>query len=411
MKSPASVLLLVIAFARVSDPEPRIPYFSRVRDVSIAASGQQNYVIIDADVWQHARADLADLRLYDGPTQVPYALLAQRATTSSQPAEARIFNLVRTGDHTEFDLDTAAVPEYNRIHLTLDRKNFFVTASVTGRDTLRSPGLAAWPTPAKLFDFSRENLGSNFTIALPTWRFRYVHVRLSPGIVPDEVKRATVDQVQEKKSLWTEVGACRVTDQQKRVTMITCDLPPKVAVQRIRFEVSPVPVNFRRNLSIANPQGVQLAAGEICRIRMNRDGTAVASQSLAVDVFGETPQRLMVTVDNGDDPPLTFSAIQAESIETRLYFDPRGRANLKLYYGDEKLGPPVYDYAKFFRDDRSAVDAKLGSDRVNPQYTGRSDDRPWSERHKALLWSVMVMAVVLLTALAVRGLQGEGGKI
>ena len=411
MKSPASVLLLVIAFAMVSDPEPRIPYFSRVRDVSIAAPDRQNYVIIDPDAWQHARPDLADLRLYDGPNQVPYELMAQRAATSSQPAEARIFNLVRSGDHTEFDLDTAAVPEYNRIHLTLDRKNFLVTASVTGRDTLQGRRFAAWPTPAKLFDFSRENLGSNFTIALPTWRFRYVHVRLSAGIVPDEVKRATVDQIQEKKSLWTGVGVCRVTDQQKRVTLITCDLPSKVPVQRIRFDVSPAPVNFRREVSIANLQGVQLAAGEICRIRMNRAGTAVTSDSLAVNLSDATPERLMVTIDNGDDPPLGFSAIQPQSLERRLYFDPQGRANLKLYYGDEKLGPPVYDYAKFFREDQGAVEAKLGGDMVNAAYSGRPDDRPWSERHKALLWSVMILAIALLTALAVRGLQGEGGKI
>jgi hypothetical protein len=132
--------------------------------------------------------------------------------------------------------------------------------------------------------------------------------------------------------------------------------------------------------------------------------------NLAVNLFGDTAQRLTITIDNGDDPPLAFDAVQAQSPQRRLYFDPPGTATLRLYYGDKELGPPVYDYAKFFREDAGAVEAKLGPDAVNPAYAGRPDARPWSERHKALLWLVMIAAVAVLTALAVRGLESEGGR-
>ena len=37
--------------------------------------------------------------------------------------------------------------------------------------------------------------------------------------------------------------------------------------------------------------------------------------------------------------------------------------------------------------------------------TGRPDDRPWSERHKAVLWLAMLLAVIVLSALAIRGLE------
>jgi hypothetical protein len=410
MKSLAPALLCALAFAAVSDPEPSIPYFTRMRDITIATTDRQNYLVVDSDVWAHARPDLADPRLYDGTNQVPYELKTELAGTSSQEAEAKILNLGRRGDHTEFDLDVAPVTEYNRIRLVLDRKDFLVTASAEGHDTLVGGAEAPWPSPSTLFDFSRENLGSNSTITLPTWSFRYVHVRLSPGILPAEVKRATVAHLEERTALWTDAGTCRVIDQQKRSTLISCDVPSATPIDRIQFDVPAGRVNFRRAVSNADEKGVQFAAGSISRIRMNRGGTTVDSEDLAVSVFGHHAGNFTITIDNGDDSPLTFTAIRPQSLQRRLYFEPRGKANLKLYYGDEKLAAPVYDYAKFFREDAGAAQAQLGTDTQNPAFTGRADDRPWSERHKSVLWLAMLVAVAVLTLLAVRGLRNEPGS-
>jgi len=90
-----------------------------------------------------------------------------------------------------------------------------------------------------------------------------------------------------------------------------------------------------------------------------------------------------------------------------VYFEPQGRTKLKLYYGDQKLTGPDYDYAKFFREDPNASPAQLSAESANPEYSGRPDDRPWSERHPAVLWAAMVAAVVLLGWLALRGLRSE----
>ena len=43
----------------------------------------------------------------------------------------------------------------------------------------------------------------------------------------------------------------------------------------------------------------------------------------------------------------------------------------------------------------------------NEAYRGRPDDRPWSERHNAVLWLAMILAVAVLAALAIRGLRAE----
>jgi hypothetical protein len=58
-----------------------------------------------------------------------------------------------------------------------------------------------------------------------------------------------------------------------------------------------------------------------------------------------------------------------------------------------------------FQLDNTVAAATLGPETVNTAYTGRPDDRPWSERHPALLWGAIVAAVLVLGALALRSLK------
>jgi hypothetical protein len=408
MKTLAAIVCL-LSFGPGGVPEPGIAYFARVREVAIAAPDRQSYVVLDPSIWANAREDLADLRLYDRSSQVPYRLVAQVAASSSEEVEARLFNLARRGDDTEFDLDVSPVTDYNRIRLVLDRKDFLVTARVEGRDVLVGGPRVVWPSPSTLFDFSRENLGSNSTINLPTWSFRYVHVHLSPGILPSQVQRATVAHLEEKRARWTGAGSCLPTGQQQqpRSTVIHCDLPPRMPLDHIRFDVPASEINFRRIVKVADDQGQHLAEGTISRIRMKRGGTVAQTEDLMVSVWGARHARLVITIENGDDPPLKLEAIQPEALERRMYFDPKGAPALKLYYGDDKLAAPVYDYARFFHEEPGAVRAQLGPDLQNSAYTGRPDDRPWSERHDWILWAAMLLAVAALAILAVRGLRSE----
>ncbi len=115
-------------------------------------------------------------------------------------------------------------------------------------------------------------------------------------------------------------------------------------------------------------------------------------------------------MDNGDNPPLAISGVELLSLERRVYFDPQGKSQFKLYYGDEKLASPVYDYGRFFKADPEAARAELGPGSHNGAYAGRADDRPWSERHNAVLWLAMILAVAVLAGLAIRGLKTKAAS-
>jgi hypothetical protein len=400
----ASIAFLLAGFASSAVPEAAIPYFSNVRDVQVSQPDRQNYLVVDEEIWAHARPDLADLRLYDGDVQVQFALSEQYGGVSTEQQEGKILNLGSIAGHTEFDIDVGAITEYDRVRLRLDAKDFVATASVAGSNAL-GQGPTTELGPSTLYDFTREALGSNSMLKMPPSSFRYLHVKLSPGIRPQQVKGASVSNLHEKQAGWTNVGSCASPEQKPRSTVITCDLPDKVPLHRILFQVASTQVNFRRAVSVVDAKGLQVDSGDISRVRIDRAGMLVTSEDLAVSVFAKPTGSLTITVDNGDNPPLQLTSVQPLSVERRVYFDPQGKTTLKLYYGDEKLSAPVYDYARFFHLDESAAPASLGPGAHNDAYTARPDERPWSDRYPALLWAAMLLAVAALAAVAIRGLK------
>ena len=404
MKSICLVVLF-LALAVLNPPEADIVYFTNLREVHVAQTDRQNFFRVDEEIWNHSRPDLGDLRLYDGTSPVPYSLLEQRAGISSEEVEAKILNLGSVAGHTEFDLDAEKLATYDRIRLRLDAKDFVATASVAGANVLGAKSSTAL-APSTLYDFTSEQLGSNFVLKLPPSSFGYLHIKLSPGILPRQVKGAAISNLREQQASWTNVGSCAAPQQMQRTTQIVCDVPARVPLDRILFRVAPGQVNFRRTVRLLDAKGAQESSGEISRVRINRAGMLVNTEELSVSVTGHSG-RITVSVDNGDNLPLAILEVQPLSLERRIYFDPQGKSAFTLYYGDEKLPAPVYDYDRFFHPEDSAGEAQLGAGSHNPRYRGRPDDRPWSDRHMGILWAAMILAVTGLAILALRGLRSE----
>jgi hypothetical protein len=241
-------------------------------------------------------------------------------------------------------------------------------------------------------------------LKLPASSFHYLHVKLSGRILPQQIKSASIFNLREQQASWTKVGSCGAPQQKQNSTEIVCDVPPKVPLDRIEFKVAPDQTNFSRSVSVLDTNGNRETKAEIRRVRINRAGSLVSREELAI-ALADRQGRFTVSVENGDNPALAIVGVQPLSLERRIYFDPHGKTSLKLYYGDEKLTAPVYDYARFFHLEPSAAEAQLGAGGHNLQYTGRADERPWSERHMGILWTAMIVAVVGLTLLAVRGLR------
>lgn len=406
MKRLVTVFLLFTVASFASDAS--IAYFTRARNVSISSPDRQNYLVIDADVWKYARADLADLRLYEGAALVPHAFATRSGGVSSQEIAAKILNLGSTRGHTEFDLEISGTNEYDRVRLELDARNFINNARVEGRQSLKD---GSGPTlgSTTLYDFSDQSLGTNSVLKFSTASYPYLHIRLAPGIRPGEVRGALVSNVAESKADWTQAGSCARSSGAAHETTFLCSILPGVPVEHVAFTLPDNTMNFKRTVRVSGENG-EFARGAISRVRVKRGGHTIVSESLSLDLESQPQRNITVAIENGDDAPLPVEQVQLLSFERRLYFDPHGKARLRLYYGDPKLQAASYDYQRLFQESPDAALAQLEPAEANSEFTGRPDDRPWSDRHTGLLWAAMLMAVAVLGGLALRGLKSNAPR-
>jgi hypothetical protein len=169
--------------------------------------------------------------------------------------------------------------------------------------------------------------------------------------------------------------------------------------------IDPVQGNFQREMEMQSANRSTTGVGEISRIHMQRNGGKIDVDQTWLSLSATSHGQLRAVIHNGDDAPLRITRARLQQFERRIYFDCDAGAALVLYYGDEKLNAPVYDYAKLFQSDVSAERMQLGAEEANAGHTGRPDDRPWSERHPAVLWAAILAAVAILGGIAVRSIK------
>jgi hypothetical protein len=405
-----AALLAVAIFAA-----PALWYFKYQRTLQ-ASSGGQRYVAVDEAIWKNARPDLGDLRLYSSQQEVPYALMVERGSRENDTKDVRVLQQSVVGGKTQFVIDMTDVAEYDHIALKLGAKNFVAHARVEGQEDLHG---TQWALLAEsiLYDLSKENLGGNSVLRLPLSTYKYLRVTIDGPVKPDDVLGATSEFRQEQKAVWRDVGgAPTVAEQpattvrgesyrQGKSTVLTFAVPEHVPVDRVTLDIDPAQPNFRRSVQMTDDKDVYIGSGEIDRIHMVRSGQKIDSDEHDVGFSAVGHKTITIIIYNGDDPPLKLTSARLQQLERRIYFDAPASGQVTLYYGDEKLEPPVYDYAKLFLLAKDAAPAQLGAEVTNTVYTGRPDERPWTERHPAVLWIAIVAAVLVLGAIALRSVR------
>ena len=408
--------LSVVLLAAVIVAGPSIPYFKYQRPVQAQPSGQR-FVAVDEQIWKNARPDLGDLRFYSGQQEVPYALMVERGSRENDSKDVRVLQQSIVGGKTQFVIDMADVPEYDHIALKLTAKDFVAHARVEGQDDLHGKNWALLGESI-LYDLSKENLGGNSVLRLPLSTYKYLRVTIDGPVKPADIVGASSEFRQEQKAVWRDVGGAPTAAEMPmgaarndslrrngKATALTFAVPEKVPVDRVILEIDADQPNFRRSVQITSDKDDYVGSGEIDRVHMVRSGQKIDSDDYDVSFSTVGHKTIKVIIDNGDDLPLKIKSARLQQLEHRLYFDAPASAQLTLYYGDEKLGPPVYDYAKLFLLAKDPAAAQLGAEQANAAFTGRPDERPWTERHPAVLWIAIVAAVLILGAIALRSIK------
>jgi uncharacterized protein DUF3999 len=305
---------------------------------------------------------------------------------------------------TQFLLDMREVSEYDRITLTLRTKNYVAHARVEGQD---DPHGTQWVDlgTTTLFDLSDEKLGHNSTLQIAVSTFKYLRVRVDDLVKPSDVLSVTAGIERAQEAVWRDLNSAPVKTQEGKDTILTFAVPENVPVERVMLAVDPAQGNLERGMEIQNAKGSMIGFGEISRIHIQRNGGRIDVDQTWLSLSAAGHGHLRAIIHNGDDAPLRITRARLQQYERRIYFDCDQGVSLGLFYGDQKLSAPVYDYAKLFQLDANAAQLQLSAEEANPGYTGRPDDRPWSERHPAVLWTAILAAVALLGGIAVRSIK------
>ncbi len=436
---PTFFLLLLWQMGGHSPPsqDAATSRFRYVRQLTLPAASQgQACAVLDGDVFAHAAPSLKDLRLFSDSSEAPYAVTLSD-TGQQESEEAKVLNAGLRAGRIVFDLE---MPHRNYTSVSLDLRatDFIATAMVSGRQTPHG-GESTSLGSFTLFDLSSQHLSRNTTIPLQESNFPFLHVELSTGPASGShagqesfrdsslIRAASVPPSREAQTLYTTIAQTSILTPRGKESVAVFELPKHVPVERILFELVPGHKgNFSREVRVkaqangmakehsgdVEEPGAAEALDEsfvstINRLRTVQAGHEIAEESLSVQaVLGSNMQRaaaVEVAIENGDDPPLPIEAVRLQMRQRKICFDAatEGR-KWQLYYGDDALDAPVYDYAKLFRPSERPIAATLEDERLNPEFRPSLEPRPFTDRHPELLWIGVLLVVCVLALTAFR---------
>jgi hypothetical protein len=376
------------------------PHFKEV-----ATRGGLSDFNLDREVLDKARADQADLRLYDGAGhEVPYTLRIRRDVDTRSLFTSREFNRAVEGTASVASCDLGADPQqHNEVVISMAGDNFRRLAQVEG-----SPDGAQWFTLASqaiLFRFSSGGrTAEQNSVSYPESRYRYVRVRVdrdpqvdraAPEIASLGVERA-VRAKGETVSFEAGMESREADPFQGRPASIwRLDLGGRIPLQSLAIDVAQRIFSRPFQLEIvddpASPQ--PLASGSLARSEEH------AAAPVEIDFNEQFARHLKLTVIDDRNPPLDINGVTALSAARQVVFTAAAGA-VRLYYGNPKGIAPHYDVAlRTPPDTVAAAPLTLGPEQANPTY--RPEAKPLSERSPWLVYLVLIGACAALAAILV----------
>jgi hypothetical protein len=420
MRAAAGFLLLLLTPAA---PQPQ--YFRYQRPVEgLPAAGGQTCLVLDGLTYAHASAGLADLRLYSNGAEVAYALRTDAQGQGAQDQGTQeTFEPLNKGlrdGHTNFDIALDG-RRYDDVELEMTVHDFIATVEVSGSES------ADGTHPTKLgsfttFDLSRQKLGRSTVLHLPRSNFQHLHFRIDGPIQPEQVTAVAAGHKPAVEPTYVAVAQTAQVQRKGHATVAEFTVPAHVPVERVVVDPGPDPAQFSRPVTVevapiqqaadhSAPAPVRASAGTLLRVHSLQNGRRIDEDELAIEplfVDFDRPSKWTISIDNGDDAPLAVRSVRLEMLERRLCFEAAAGAVYTLRYGDAALEAPRYDYAQLFAERPDAARARIGTERNNPAWQPRPDERPFTEKHPALLWLALLAVVVLLGWTALRSRPGPG---
>jgi hypothetical protein len=316
------------------------------QSLSIAQRGLQK-VSVPQETLTRARPDLEDLRLLDpAGHEVPYLLeRPTRPAASSHPPRA--LQVTLEAESTILRIETGLAQPLSGLTLQTPAADFLKAVRVEG-----SLDGAAWRLLAQGRPIFRERHGaSQLRVALPPGDWARLRVTLDDRRSPRIPVTGVLLQTQPRAEAAFEPVEVQIVQRSEEPgqTRLTLRLPGQnVPLAELSLD-TPEPLFSRavtltqQELADTEIRESMIAQHTVYRVAF---GGRPPTQSLGLAVDGPVRSRdLLLSIRNGDNPPLELTAITARRRPVYLTFRADQAGAFSLLSGNREAAAPAYDLA------------------------------------------------------------------
>jgi uncharacterized protein DUF3999 len=393
--------------------------------------------VLTPEVYEVARPGLADLRVATKEgEETAYLLRTSRGKSHRLPLRVSLYNRsFIPDDQSSVTVDFGKNVLKNQVKVTTPGTDFRRRVRIEASDDAKS-----WQTVvdgAFLFRIrAPSGKGKDYDKSLvrfPDNDQRYLRITVYNG--PDDAGVVDIQNVQAWKRFHTlpetmEVPVASFSSKEKgSKTRIVLDLGtgsmPLHALSLAfsdknffrRAKVSGRNSEFRKirrrvEDSPALERKIKVPWKRIARGTLYRFSEGEGEEaSLRLKLSGAPSYRyLLVEIENRNDAPLHLTGATAFRLVQRIVFPKDNKDTYALYVGNPKASAPKYDIGHYVgKLSRKGLDrAELGELIPNPLHKEHKKAIPWSERHKWIIWLVLLMMAAILGLLVYRVATSAG---
>jgi hypothetical protein len=399
---PAKVAIVALAFSATlvaGGAFDAAPWQYRA-PVQVPEPGRLCVIAFNRTLYSRMRQDLADLRIVKAGQEVPYVIETMAGSVEERECRPDIVNrsaAPRSSVQITLDVaDCGSSPRHSRIRLATERTNFRQRVRIETSDDN-----SFWTVAREdgyIFDFTQSDRKlSVLTVDYPVSTRRFVRATIygwsDPGAVTAAWSLYRVERPAEEYII-DAITPSRTEDAKTQASLLTLDLGQSgLPHHRVRLESDGS--SFHR--------AVELEASDDARSWRLVTRAAIfqvtGEQSLAVSYPERHDRYLRLRILNGDNRPVPATRVYVETLQRIVKFLPPSDGDFFMYYGNPGAVAPVYDLAAVLSRQPPApeIPVVVGEWRINPAWRRAAGaQRPWSERHPALLYGALALAIAVM---------------
>jgi len=398
-----AVLLAAPAAADLSREEWRV-----ARAIVLPKLTRPTQVYLPLDREALAADSLSQYRVVRaGKMEAPYRMMLESGLTESHPVPDQVVEWTTKQDAAGQDISATIVLDLREQRPAVNRLEF-AFAGDAYRCRVRVEQRAQPAAEGKeLFNAELYRQGPSFqrtAATFPDSQGRYLRVtvirtqgkgfrveRVSPFRVLDFPRRldpvpARLTQIEEAK---------------QHRTVLDLDLEkPSRDLAMLELTVTEPAFDRQAWLEVSLKEQPEYEMAQIVQLRRLN-----ASQPAALHFEVERARKLRLTIDNGDDKPLTISSAALWRVRRGLIFTADPRWEYQLWYGNARASHPQYELERLplTTPPGELPLATLGVAQVIPPKP--PPPPPWTESHPIVFWAALGVVVLLLALIIVKAIR------